>query len=85
MELVNPAIEGSSGTVYVVMRGALKNESLAARERVGKIDTIWSTWDNAKGQIDWNIDVEISRYGAQQNGYWIDYRGVLTARNDYIA
>jgi len=69
--------------VYAVMRGALKNEYLPARDRVGKIDTIWTSWDDAQGQIDWNIDLEISRYGVQQNGYWIDYRGVLTEKDKY--
>jgi hypothetical protein len=65
--------------VYVVMKGSLTMEWKLARDRIGRIHTVWTSMQDAQDEVDWNIDRETLVSGQQTNGYWIDTRGVVTS------
>lgn len=80
---VRPGIEGAIATVYVVMKGKIEKNP-RHDHKLGKIVSIWDTQEHALDEIDWFIDKEISVSGNQLNDYWVQPRGVLTMRQDFV-
>jgi hypothetical protein len=81
---MRPGIEGSAGTVYVVMRGQIEKNPRYDK-KAGQIVSVWASQEHALDEVDWFINGEIARSGRPLNDYWVSARGVLTMREDYIA
>lgn len=74
-----PRAQRSTDTVYVLMRSTISESSKPVLKRDGRIHSVWNEHQDALDELEWNIDLEISRTGKQTNGYWIECRGVLEA------